>query len=160
MRVFTQTFGIVGVILEKDGKILLIQEGGNFIDTGKWNQPAGWIDVGENPLEAAVREIKEETGLDVTLTALLGVYSLVKQNQATSAQEIPHALKFIFKAQITGGELMQPNEEIADLRWFTPEEIATMGPETLRDLDIKQEVFDYFAGQEFPLDLLHHTVQQ
>ncbi len=44
-RVFTQTFGAVGTILEGDGKILLVKEAGGR-DKGKWSHPAGWIDVG------------------------------------------------------------------------------------------------------------------
>ena len=62
-RVFTQVFGVVGAIIEKEGKILLVKEAGTH-DKGKWNQPAGWIDVGEDPIEMVKRELKEETGLD------------------------------------------------------------------------------------------------
>lgn len=158
-RNYTQTFGVVGAILEKDGKILLIKEGGHFDETGTWNQPAGWINLGENPLDAAVREVKEETGFDIKLTSLLGIYSVVKESLYTPETGTPHPLKFIFCAEITGGELMQPNEEVAELRWFTPEEINAMEPGTLRDMDIKQEVVDYFAGKQYPLDIIHHSIQ-
>ena len=65
-RVFTQTFGVVGGLLERDGKILLVREAQRKgPDNGKWNHPAGWIDVGENPIEAVKREVLEEVGLDV-----------------------------------------------------------------------------------------------
>ena len=46
-RVFTQTFGVVGALLVRDGKILLVKEAGKM-DNGKWNQPAGWPEVGED----------------------------------------------------------------------------------------------------------------
>ena len=49
-RVFTQTFGVVGALVEKDGKILLVKEAKATADNGKWNIPAGWLDVGENPI--------------------------------------------------------------------------------------------------------------
>ena len=75
-RVLTQTFAVVGAIIEKDEKILLVKEAGTR-DKGKWNQPAGWIEVGQNPLVAVVKEVKEETGLDFEPTGLIGIYSTV-----------------------------------------------------------------------------------
>ncbi|PIQ68875.1 MAG: hypothetical protein COV91_01870 [Candidatus Taylorbacteria bacterium CG11_big_fil_rev_8_21_14_0_20_46_11] len=64
-RVFTQVFGVVGAILEKEGKFLLVRENNPpHPDHGKWNQPAGWVDVGENPITAVSREVREETGFD------------------------------------------------------------------------------------------------
>lgn len=53
-RVFTQTFGVVGAIIEKNGKILLVKETKKGCK-GKWSYPAGWIDIGENVIDAAKR---------------------------------------------------------------------------------------------------------
>ena len=79
-RVFTQTFGVVGGLLERDGKILLVREAQRKgPDSGKWNHPAGWIDVGENPVEAVKREVLEESGFSFTPKHLLGIYSLDKK---------------------------------------------------------------------------------
>src|SRR3989344_3397615 len=98
-RVFTQVFGVVGAIIEKDGKFLLAKE--QYLGHrahGKWNQPAGWVDVGEHPMDAVVREVQEETGLAFTPTHLLGVYSLVKRNEGriNAPKETRHPLKLIF----------------------------------------------------------------
>lgn len=94
-RVFTQTFGTVGALIEKDGKILLVREAeGN--DAGKWNVPEGWIDVGENPIDAAAREAKEETGFSFTPTHLLGIYSMVRNDMHGIVKGKPHAIKLIF----------------------------------------------------------------
>lgn len=80
-RVFSQTFGVVGAIIEKGGKILLVRDfGKGHPDHGKWSHPAGWIDVGENPVDAVKREVKEETGFDFTPTYILGAYSLVRRD--------------------------------------------------------------------------------
>ncbi|HEX9503136.1 MAG TPA: NUDIX domain-containing protein [Patescibacteria group bacterium] len=152
-RVFTQTFGVVGAILEKDGKFLLIKEAKVEIDMGKWNQPAGWIDVGENPIDAVVREVKEETGYDFVPTKVLGVYSLFRRRPDGDK----HALKIIFTGKI-GNAQSALAEDSSETKWFTPEEIYAMGPETLRDLDIKQEVKDFMEGKGYPLGLLTHTV--
>lgn len=157
-RIFTQTFGVVGAIIETDGKILLVRESVVKHDAGKWNQPAGWIDVGENPIDAVKREVKEETGLDFEPTGLVGVYSLHRADLIEKLGATPHAIKLIFRGKVSG-ELMKGNEEISEVRWFTRREIEKAGVDFLRDLDIKQEVKDYFAGKSFPLDIIHHAAQ-
>ena len=55
---------IVGGIIEKDGKVLLVQEKQEEC-YGKWNIPAGHLDCNESLIEGAIREIKEETGIDI-----------------------------------------------------------------------------------------------
>jgi len=159
-RSYNQTFCVAGAMIEKDGKILLVKEGGNFVDTGKWNRPAGWVDLGEDPIAAAMREAKEETGLDFKPTALLGVYSLVRKDREKALGYSPHVIKFIFKGEITGGTLIESNEEIQEIRWFTREEINALDPHQLRDADLVKEIDDYFAGVSHPLALIHHTFQQ
>lgn len=64
----------VGVILESEGRLFL---GRRTIDPGrgKWSFPSGYVDLGESTAEAALREVKEETGYDARLTGLVGVYS-------------------------------------------------------------------------------------
>ncbi len=64
----------VGVLVAQDGKLLLNRRA---IDPGKgrWSFPSGYVDLGETPTTAAVREVKEETGYDVRISGLVGVYS-------------------------------------------------------------------------------------
>jgi ADP-ribose pyrophosphatase YjhB (NUDIX family) len=64
----------VGVVLRHEGRILLNRRA---IDPGKgrWSFPSGYVDLGESTSTAAVREVKEETGYDVRLNGLIGVYS-------------------------------------------------------------------------------------
>ena len=158
-RIFTQTFGVAGAIIEKDGKVLLVKEGEDKVDAGKWNQPAGWIDVGENPVEAAKREVKEETGLDFEPTGLIGVYSLYRKDMQEKIGATLHALKFIFRGKFSG-ELKYDGKEISELRWFAPDEIEKMELNELRDFDIKKEVADYFAGKSYPLEIIRHTTSE
>lgn len=147
-------FVVVGVMIEKEGKILLVQEAGN--ERGQWNQPAGWLDKYENPVEAAKREGEEETGLTLEITHFLGVYSMIKPAAFTHDQMDRHVVKLIFVAKAVNGETKIDPGEIMDARWFTPEEIYAMQPGVLRDMDIKDEVHDYFAGKRYPLEIIHH----
>ena len=150
-RVYTQTFGVVAAIIEQEGKFLLVKEASTR-DKGKWNHPAGWIDVGENPTEAVVREVKEETGLEFEPKNLLGVRSLVKEYP----DETHHGIKLVYSGNVTGGHLIGPNEEIAELKWFSPEEINRMAEGELRDPDIKGLVENCIKGKKFPLEVVSH----
>ena len=157
-RVYTQVFAVVGAIIEREGKFLLVKENQpTHPDHGKWNQPAGWIDVEENPIDAVKREVKEETGYDFTPTHLLSVSSLVRKDQTKHFGATPHALKLVFVGSISknAGEI---EDDVSEKRWFTPEEIGAMDAKTLRDVDIKRLVKDYLAGVRYPLEILRHTV--
>lgn len=162
-RVFTQVFGVVGAIIEQEGKFLLVREHHpGHSAHGKWNQPAGWIDVGEHPIDAAVREVREETGLRFTPTHLLGLYSLVKRHEVYTGepQETRHPLKLIFIGIHTGISEKFSNDEISETKWFLPEDIYAMDEKILRDTDIKKEVRNYLSGIRYPLELITHTVQE
>ena len=154
-RVYTQTFGVVGAILEKDGKFLLVKETKPSAKD-KWNHPAGWLEVGENPIEAVKREVKEETGFDFEPTNILGIYSLSKEYGNETGH---HALKIMFIGDISENQGEYMTDEISETKWFTQEEIENMDLNTLRDVDIKKMVKDYVAGKKYPLDLLTHTKQ-
>src|SRR3989344_1716154 len=159
-RVFTQTFGVVGAIIGREGKILLVQESRGD-DKGKWNQPAGWIDIGEDPFVAVAREVKEETGLDFTPTAIIGIYSLVKEYLRKKVDAgVPHGIKIIYKGSISG-EIGNFEKDVSDVKWFSLDEIQELEKNSmLRDHDIPQEIAEYFAGKSYPLDLIHHFIQR
>jgi len=154
-RFFTQTFGVVGAILERDGKFLLVKEI-KPIAKDKWNHPAGWLEVGENPIEAVKREVKEETGFDFEPKNILGIFSLSKE---VGLEIGHHGIKIIFCGDITEKQEKYLTDEIAEIKWFLLEEIESMDSNTLRDVDIKTMVKDYIAGKKYPLDLLTHTAQ-
>ncbi len=150
-RVFTQTFGVVGAILEKDGKILLVKEGGHNkgVDKGKWSHPAGWIDVSEPPIEAVKREVLEESGYDFEPTHLLGIYSLVRKDIEAQMGGLPHAIKLIFKGRFFNDKPHALADDVTETKWFTPIEINAMGINELRDVDIKQMVRDYLTARNY-----------
>lgn len=157
-RVYTQTFGVVGGLLHRDGKFLLVREAHEGPDQGKWNLPAGWIDVGEDPIKAAKREILEESGFSFTPKYILGIYSIVRRDIEKELSGTPHAIKIIFIGDIPKEPEAKLSDDVSEVKWFLPDEIDAMGQETLRDLDIKQMVKDYFTGKKFVLESLTHTV--
>jgi ADP-ribose pyrophosphatase YjhB (NUDIX family) len=63
-----------GVVAERDGKILLVRRNHEPM-LGRWSFPSGFVDAGEAVIQAAVREVREETGVEVHIDRLLGVYS-------------------------------------------------------------------------------------
>ncbi len=117
---------VVGGLVERGGKILLIQEK-KPVAYGLWNTPAGWLDLGETPAEGAKREVKEETGFDVKINGLLGVYIMPSLHD----QKLLIA-KIVFICSITGGKMKFPKDEILDVKWFAPEEVLAMKDSQLR----------------------------
>ena len=109
----SQTLKLVaGCILQEEGRYLLVQEKLPKA-YGKWNLPAGHVDPGESTVHAAVREVKEETGLVVTA------------DKEVFSEAIPERDRefHIFTAQIVGGALIVQPDEIMDAQWFSLDEI-------------------------------------
>ena len=106
---------VAGVVLKQDGKYLLVQEKQPKV-YGLWNLPAGHVDQGETIEAAAVREAKEEVGLDVELIGKIDIFQ----------DPVTMSTKHAFEAKIIGGQLKFPEDEILDARWFSFEEIQNM----------------------------------
>lgn len=115
---YVQTYVVAGVVIKKDGKYLLVQENRPEDEKvhGLWNFPAGRVDKGDTIEETAVKEAKEESGLDVRLIRKLGIFQ--------ESAEVPP--KHAFEAEITSGELNWSKDEMLDAKWFTWQEIEMM----------------------------------
>lgn len=110
-----KTFIVAGVFIRKDDKYLLVQEKQQKA-YGLWNWPSGKVEVGFSIEDTAIKEAKEECGFDVALIEKVGVYH----------DNIKAPVQHLFKAEITGGELQIPEDEILDARWFSYQEIVAM----------------------------------
>ena len=95
-----------------------------------WSLPGGVMEAGESVEQAAIREVKEETGLDIQLGRLVGVYSKPGEN----------GLALTFEGRVTGG-VLQADNEIAEVRYFP---LANL-PENIRQ-HLRQRVEDFQAG--------------
>ena len=103
------TYGVEIAVFDA-GKVLLIKRR----DFQVWALPGGGIDAGESVAQAAVRETREETGLEVELQHLVGVYS-----RPTWCQGGDHDL--LFSARPVGGELIKEGDETLDVGFFAPD---------------------------------------
>lgn len=96
----------VGVVAERRGRILLVCRD-NQPHIGEWSFPSGFVDAGEVLEKAAVREAKEETGLDVRIGRLLGAYSSAGDDVVFIA----------YAARVTKGKIAI-GDECRDVRFF------------------------------------------
>lgn len=101
------------VIRDRAGRILLIKRG-HEPGKGLWSVPGGRVEPGEADEQALVREVREETGLDVECGPLLG--AIERPSLAGTILQIRD-----YRAVVTGGELAA-GDDAADARWVTPEE--------------------------------------
>lgn len=136
---------VVGAIVEKDGNILLVKE--KKPQAGLWNTPAGRLEQNENALEGAIREIKEETGFDIEINSLIGVYVGLPPGYPDTI-----GAKIIFRGSIVGGELKFSKDELLDAKWFKPSDVLVMKDSQLRN--IKGEIEDFVAGKSYPIEII------
>ncbi len=99
-------------VVLRDGEMLLIKRAVEP-HKGHWCPPGGFIEEGESPEEAAVREVKEETGLDVNVRAKLGEV----------LGPVTGRYLGVFLCAFEGGALEPSKAEVSDVRWYPYEEL-------------------------------------
>jgi 8-oxo-dGTP pyrophosphatase MutT (NUDIX family) len=106
------------VVTDERGRILLQRRR----DNGLWALPGGGMDLGDSLPGTAVREVREETGLDVEVTGLVGTYTDPRHIIAYADGEVRRQFNVCFTARITGGELAI-SDESTELRFVAPGEV-------------------------------------
>ena len=107
----------VGAAVTNDrGELLLIQRA----DSGVWLYPTGWCDVGYSAPEVVVKEVLEETGIEVEPVRLIGVLDGMR----LGASRIP-LYSLLFFCRVTGGSLNIHPLECTDAGWFTRDNLPT-----------------------------------
>lgn len=100
------------------GRILMIRR----TDNDKYAIPGGQQEVGETLSQATIREVKEETGIDVEILDLIGLYSDPAHVIAYHDGEVRQEFSICFRARPIGGELAN-SEESSEVQWIEVEEI-------------------------------------
>lgn len=117
----------VGAVVGNDeGEILLIQRA----DSGVWLYPTGWADIGYSPSEVAVKEVKEETGIECEVVGLLAVLDGMRMGFT----RIP-LYSVVFHCRAVGGSLQAHPLECTDVGWFAEHRLpeTTAGASVWRD---------------------------
>jgi ADP-ribose pyrophosphatase YjhB (NUDIX family) len=110
-----------------DGRILLCRLSAITEAPGSWTLPGGGIDFGEDPADAAIRELREETGLDGEIDELLAVDSYRRVADSADGEVDYHAIRIIYRTTVTGVELAHEADGSTDMAgWFTHADLATL----------------------------------
>jgi len=103
-----------GALVEDDGHVVLVRRGVEP-GLGKWGLPSGFAEVDESIEETAIRECREETGLQIVVDDLLGVYSYENVTQG-------RGVLVLYAGHVVGGEL-RPGDDALEVGRFTPDEV-------------------------------------
>lgn len=106
----------VGAVVVKNGSLLMVRRK-NHPGKGLWSIPGGRLELGEYLTDAVAREVKEETGLDVEVKGLLGIFELPGD---------PHYVILDHIAGHSGDDEPVPGDDAADARWVPIDEIAKL----------------------------------
>ncbi|PSJ27490.1 DNA mismatch repair protein MutT [Streptosporangium nondiastaticum] len=109
------------VVTDGEGRILMQRRA----DSGLWALPGGGMEMGESLAGAVVREVREETGLDVEVTGLVGTYTDPRHVIAYSDGEVRRQFNICFTARIVGGTLAM-SDESTELRFVPVDGIRSL----------------------------------
>jgi len=117
-------------------------------DGGRWSLPGGWADVGCTPFEVAVKEVREETGLDTEAVRLLALWD-------KRVHPHPPQAWYVYKAFVlcrpTGGALLADTPETTEVRWVARHELAQLDISTDRvTLSQLETLFEFATDPDLP----------
>ncbi len=112
---------VAAAVRNEAGELLLIERSDNHL----WALPGGAQDIGETVTEACVREVKEETGLDVEITGLSGIYSDPNHVIAYDDGEVRQEFSICFHAKPIGGTI-RTSSESRTVHWVSPEKLDSL----------------------------------
>lgn len=125
-----------------ENKILLVKERGDG-----WTLPGGWVDPGESPSEAAVRETKEESGYDVSAVRLIAIYDRDRQGHPPCPF---HVYKLIFLCKLVGGSA-RSSLETDGVSFFDQDELPALSESRVLSAQLKR-AFAFAGDPNLPAD--------
>jgi 8-oxo-dGTP pyrophosphatase MutT (NUDIX family) len=136
----------VSAVVVQDGKFLIVEERASGLDV--ITQPGGHIETGESPEEACTREVREETGCDIAINGLLGVYLWI---QPQTRQQF---LRIVYVGDLL---LEDPTRKLDDgiyaVHWYSKADIEHHARK-LRTPVVLRCIEDYLAGRRQPESIL------
>jgi ADP-ribose pyrophosphatase YjhB (NUDIX family) len=112
------TSAVGAVVTDPAGRVLLCQQSqGHRL----WSLPGGKIRPGESPINAAIRDIREETGIETEIVDLVGIYQLTGDDRG---EDLPDVLMYVFRGRCPGGEAaVNAPGRICRLSWHAPSDL-------------------------------------
>lgn len=117
------------MVVGDNGRVLLLRRVGEPF----WHYPAGYCNLGENVATTAVRELREETGLDIVPERIVGVYSNPALHHTFANGDQVKNVGVLFRARVVGGVARVDGVEIAEMAWVAPDEVVDRFDPKLRD---------------------------
>lgn len=137
----TPKIAVGAVVGNEQGEILLVQRA----DSGVWLYPTGWADIGYSASEVAVKEVAEETGIEIEVERLIAVLDGLR----LGFTQIP-LYSLVFHCRAVGGQLLAHPLECADVGWFAEDAL----PEALAGGDLwRDAAFAAIRGE--PVDVIY-----
>lgn len=131
------------IVVNDQDELLFIRRS----DNDNWAVPGGAIDLGESMTQAAIRETKEESGIDCEVTGLVGIYTDPKHVILyTSNGEARQEFSIVLTARPVGGE-PTPSDESTEVRWLPTSEIGSY----TMDRSMRLRLDDYLSGKRSPV---------
>ncbi|WP_322756791.1 NUDIX domain-containing protein [Frankia sp. Cas3] len=112
---------VTAVVTDEQGRILMVHK----TDNDLWALPGGGMDLGESIADAAVRETKEETGIDIEVTGLIGVYTNPRHVLAYDDGEVRQQFSLCFTTRMLGGTL-RTSSETKEVQFVAPGDLDTL----------------------------------
>ncbi len=147
-----KTWVVAGVMLEYQGKFLLIQQAKGAFHAGKWGVPGGMVEPGISIPETVKKEVREETGLEVEGLRFLGVIRVdLKQEKPGDPEGL--FTYFLYRGKAISGQVKRREIEIGAYQWLTLEELKNLPPDTLRP-GVGAIIRRLEEGKEFPQEMI------
>lgn len=144
----------VAAVIRYDDKYLLVEEIDNGVTV--YNQPAGHVEANENLIDAVKREVKEETGLDITPEYASGIYYFHRPFNHSNIDL--YFLRFCFVVELQEFPDTCPlDDDIVACHWFTAQEIKAKESQ-LRSPMVLECINDYLAGNKIELNTLKSNI--
>jgi len=156
MAMPTHIVAVGGIVENEKGQVLLVKT-----QHGGWVWPGGQVEVGENLMDALIRETKEESGIDVAVSYLFGVSSNTGVHKwHDGVTDVPTKVMLDFVCKPVGGELCT-SDETSECRWVEKDKVLDMitAPairtryQAYLDFNGKMHYIEYVTSPAFELKL-------
>ena len=112
---------VTAIVPNERGELLLVHK----TDNDLWALPGGGMDVGESMADTVVREVKEQTGIDVEVTGVVGIYTNPNHVMAYDDGEVRQQCSICFTTRMLGGQLATSNET-SEVEFVAPDRLESL----------------------------------